>query len=577
MSPNQPLVEMFNRMADVLLIRGENAFKAIAFQKVARTLDETPKDIAQVARVGELPHIEGVGESSRHIIEEFARKGHSETYEELLATVPSGLLEMLQIPGLGPKTIALLWKQKEITSVAQLESAAQQGGLDGIKGIGAKKVAAILDGIRILKTGMQRRGWMDAQPLVQKMLIWLQQDKRIGQSQVAGSYRRHKETVGDVDLLCWVHDPADAPAITQSFSALPGVVRVLGCGETKCSVLMDQTLQVDLRVVPRESYGAALQYFTGSKQHNVKLRGLANDKGLTLNEWGLYRRGEKKPMAGETEEGIYQVLGLDYIEPELREDRDEIAAAALHKLPVLLTEKDIRGDLHCHTTASDGNATILEMAEAARQLGYEYLAITDHSQSSIIANGLKSDRLLKHIGAIHKAQEQIKGITLLAGTEVDILADGHLDYDAAILKDLDFVVASAHTALKQDPAKATQRLLKVMDTRYVNLIGHPTGRMINQRDGLPLQMEQIFTAAAQTGTALEINAGWPRWDLNDVHARMAWQQGAMLAINTDAHSTQGLQEIEKGLWIARRAAVPRKQVLNCLKLDELRKFLQRKR
>jgi DNA polymerase (family 10) len=322
----------------------------------------------------------------------------------------------------------------------------------------------------------------------------------------------------------------------------------------------------------------------------VKLRGLANDQGLTLNEWGLYKisdyeKGTKKtgeapsakPVAGLTEESVYKALGLPCIVPEMREDRGEIELAESGKLPKLIERKDIRGELHCHTTASDGTATIEEMAEAAKALGYEYIAITDHSQSSVIANGLSAQRMRAHIQGIHRARGRVKGIHILAGAEVDILIDGRMDYDQGLLAELDLVVGSPHASLKQDAAKATDRILRAIETRYVNIIGHPTGRMINQREGLPLDMGKVIEAAAETGTALEINAGWPRWDLNDLNARAAWQKGVMLAIDTDAHHPSGMGDMEMGLWIARRAWVEPKHVINCLPFAGLQAFLKKKR
>jgi DNA polymerase (family 10) len=347
---------------------------------------------------------------------------------------------------------------------------------------------------------------------------------------------------------------------------------------------------VDLRIIPQENFGAALLYFTGSKDHNVKIRGLALKKKMTLNEWGLYNLAEYektekkiaeappiKPVASQTEEEIYARLGLDYIPPELREDRGEIDAALNKKLPRLLTVKDIRGDLHSHTTASDGKNSILQMAEAAKALGYEYLAITDHSKSQVIANGLTPEKLIKHIAEIRKAQDKIKGITLLAGSEVDILVDGRLDYEEAILKELDIVIASPHASLKQDTAKATDRIQRAIESRYVNIIGHPTGRLIGGREGLPLDFPPLFKSAASTGTAMEINAGYPRLDLDEFNSRSACEAGVMISIDTDAHSTTELSEIQFGLTVARRAGLTAKHILNCQPLKDLRAFLGRKR
>jgi DNA polymerase (family 10) len=403
-------------------------------------------------------------------------------------------------------------------------------------------------------------------------------------------WRRRRETIGDIDLLCSVKDASTGEQITAAFAGFPSVVRVLNQGPVKASVISASGLQVDLRVLGEQHFGAALMYFTGSKDHNVKIRGLAQKKGLTLNEWGLYKveeyekAGKKtseappiKPVASKSEQEIYHKLGMEFVEPELREDRGEVEAALEQRLPKLIVRADIRGDLHCHTTASDGAATIEEMAEAAKALGYEYLAITDHSQSQAIANGLTPQRLMKHVEAIRKVGAKLKGITLLAGSEVDILADGRLDYEDKVLAGLDIVIASPHFALKQDQAKATDRLVRAIESRYVNVIGHPTGRLINAREGLPLDFAKVFEAAAKTGTALEINAGWPRLDLDEFHARTAVEAGVMLAIDTDAHSPEGLEDIGFGLSTARRGWVTAKNVINCMKGGELKKFLERKR
>jgi DNA polymerase (family 10) len=387
-----------------------------------------------------------------------------------------------------------------------------------------------------------------------------------------------------------VKDPSKGQSVSNEFVKFDGVVQTLVVGPSKASVKIANGMQVDLRIVPQEHFGAALMYFTGSKEHNVKIRSLALKKKMTLNEWGLYdldayekaRKETAKPpelaaVASKTEEEIYRKLGLTYVEPEMREDRGEVEASREKRLPNLITRKDIRGDLHNHTTASDGTATIEQMAEAAKALGYEYLAITDHSKALAMTNGLSVERLLKHIEDVHRANERMKGITLLAGSEVDILVDGHLDYEDDVLKQLDIVVASPHVSLKQDLRKATDRLLRAIDNRYVNIIGHPTGRLINGRDGLPLEMDKIIQRAAATGTALEINASYPRLDLNDINARAAIDAGVKLSIDTDAHSTGELELMPFGINVARRAWVSKDHVINCWPLKELKGFLARKR
>ncbi len=593
MALNHELANLFHSLGQIMEIKGVNTFKVIAYQKVGRILNDMTVDIRQLCADGKLCDIEGVGESSRKIIEEYVRTGRSSDYEEMAASVPPGLLPMLDIPGLGPKTIALFWKERGITSLESLVKALADGSLEGLKGVGEKKLQSIKDGIAMRSQAAGRMAIVEAMPIAEGLVERLRAMKQVKNAEIAGSLRRRRETVADVDLICALKDGADdsgGAEVSAAFVKFPEVEKVLGKGSTKASVLTAGGLQVDLRIVPAENFGAALLYFTGSKEHNVKLRGLALEKELTLNEWGLYRLSEYdraakktaeappiKPVASKTEADVYKKLGLAYIEPEMREDRGEIPAAAKGELPALISLQDIRGDLHSHTTASDGVASILEMAEAAKARGYAYLAITDHSKSQVIANGLSPERLLKHVKEIHKARDQIKGITLLAGAEVDILVDGRLDYEDAILAELDIVVASPHVSLKQDAKKATDRIRRAVEHRYVNIIGHPTGRLIDRREGLPVEFPSIFKAAAANGTALEINAGYPRLDLNEHNARAAIQAGVMLSIDTDAHSIEGFEEMQWGINVARRAWVTRQHVINCLEPKELMAFLRRKR
>jgi DNA polymerase (family 10) len=590
MSINHDLSDLFRNFAAVMEIKGENPFKAIAFSKVSRILKDLAFDVKKAAEEGKLKDVEGLGESSLRIINEYLKTGRSTDFDEVAASVPAGLIPLLDIPGLGPKTIAMLWKQRGVTNLEDLVKAIDSGALEGIKGLGEKKIAGIKEGIAIRSQAAQRLGIGEALPIAGGLVERLRAMKAVKQAEVAGSLRRRRETIGDVDLVCTLKDTSAADEIAQAFVSFPEVTKILGQGHTKASVLTAGGLQVDLRIIPPENFGAALLYFTGSKDHNVKLRGRAQDMGLTLNEWGLYKVAEYdkaakktaeapsiKPVASKTETDVYVALGLPYIEPELRENRGEIEAALAGKLPKLITVADFHGDLHSHTTASDGANTIEEMAHAAMERGYQFLAITDHSKSQAIANGLSAERLLKHVEAIHKVGAKLKGITLLAGCEVDILADGHLDFEDDVLAELDIVVASPHVALKQDEQKATERLLRAIDNKYVTIIGHPTGRLINRRAGLPLDMGRIVKAAADSGTALEINAGYPRLDLNETHAKMAIDAGAMLAIDTDAHGVDEFAGITFGLDVARRAWVTKANVINCLTAAELKKFISRKR
>jgi DNA polymerase (family X) len=590
MSLNTELSDLFRNFAAIMEIRGESPFKAIAFSKVSRILKDMTFDVRQLCEEGKLGEVEGLGASSCKIITEYVKTGRSSDFEEVARSVPAGLLPLLDIPGLGPKTISMLWKQRGVTNLEELVKAIDGGALAGLKGIGEKKIESIKQGIALRAQAAGRMGIVDALPIAESLVERLRQLKPVKQAEIAGSLRRRRETIGDLDLICSLKEGGAGADVSAAFVGFPEVQRILGQGTTKASVLVVGGLQVDLRIVPPENFGAALLYFTGSKDHNVKLRGRAQGLGLTLNEWGLYKLDEYdkaakktaeappvKPAASKTEADVYAKLGLAFIEPELREDRGEVDAAANGRLPKLVTLADIRGDLHMHTTASDGQASIEQMAEAAIALGYEFIAITDHSKSQVIANGLSEERLLKHIQAIHKAADRIKGIKILAGCEVDILPDGRLDFEDAVLAELDIVVASPHISLKQDETKATDRLLRAIENPCVNLIGHPTGRLINRREGLPLNFPKIFTAAAKSGTALEINAGYPRLDLNDIHARGAIDAGCLLAIDTDAHSPEELTTLNYGIDVARRAWATSGHVINCFTFARLKEFIARKR
>jgi DNA polymerase (family 10) len=599
MALNHDLSALFERMAQLMEIKGMSVFKAIAFHKVARVLKDMTLDIKKCCEEKTLHEIEGIGDSSRKIIEQYVAEGRSTDYEELANSVPAGLVPMLEIPSLGPKTIALFWKERGITTVDELKKALEEGKLDGLKGVGDKKLQSIKEGIELRAKSAGRVGIGEALPLARSLVDQLLKVTGVITCEYAGSLRRRRETVGDVDLICAVADETDGDFISKEFVKLPEVVKVLGQGSTKASVLTASGLQVDLRIIPREHFGAALMYFTGSKDHNVKLRGRALDMGMTLNEWGLYKitidkkadkgrsggRVEKqtahaptgKPVAAKSEIEVYEALQLAYVPPELREDRGELDLAASGKLPRLIEVKDIRGDLHMHTTASDGQNSIEEMAQAAKERGYAYIAITDHSKGQVIANGLTAERLLKHVEAIRKVDAKMKGIRILAGCEVDIFADGKLDFEADVLKELDIVIASPHVALKQDEARATERMLRAIENPYVNVIGHPTGRLIGGRAGLPLDFGRVFDAAAKAGVALEINSGYPRLDLNDENARRAVAMGCRLAIDTDAHAVPELAEIDWGIGVARRAGVEPPSVINCWTHEELSKFLRARR
>ena len=591
---NKALARLFSRMSRVLDLKGENPFKAIAFFKVKDVLENMPQDIRAVFQGGGKKAVEGIsgiGGSSAKIICDWLETGRSPDYEELTTSVPEGLIDMMAVPGLGPKTVRMLWQERNVTTIDQLSRALTDGTLDGLRGIGKKKIEQIQQGIEAREASSQRRTLGVAIRAAEGIAQQLREVEGVDQVQVCGSVRRCRETIGDLDFVVTAKKGVRAGDVLERFSKFPQFDRILGLGDTKSSAVTHDGLQVDCRVVPPASFGAAVMYFTGSKQHNIRLRSIAQNKGFTLNEWGLYdakafdaaarKPGEiptVKPVAGATEEEIYRWFKMELIPPELREDSGEIEAALKGELPKLVTLDDYRGDLHTHSQASDGIATVEEMAEAAMRLGYKFLAITDHSKTQTQAGGLDVARLMKHIAAIRSANDRIKGIELLAGSEVDILVDGRLDYEDAVLAELDWVVASPHVSLRQEPDKATARILRAIENPYVNVIGHPTGRLVNGRAGLPLDFAAVFKAAAQTGTALEINANYARLDLADVQARAAIDAGCVLAINTDAHSVVELEhQLAGGMGVARRAWATKKDVINCLTVAQLKKFVAKKR
>jgi len=571
---NADVARVFNEIADLLEIKGEDAFRVNSYRRVARTVADLAGDINEIAARGALDQLPGVGKSSAQKIQELLATGRVALRDELAAEIPFGLLELLSIPSVGPKKVATLWKERGIQSLADLKAAIAAGKLSDLKGFGPRSIEQIARGIEFLERSAGRVRLGDAWYVAERLRQALAAMPGVQRVEHAGSLRRARETVGDLDLLCVA---SDGEAVIQEFTCLPGVVEVLAAGETKASVRVEyaagQSIQVDLRVVPEQSFGAAWQYFTGSKEHNVRLRELAVKRGWSLNEYGL-TEGERI-IAARSEEEIYAALGLPWIPPELREDRGEFE---LKTIPAdLLRLEHIRGDLHMHTTASDGRNTIEEMAAAAKQRGYKYICITEHSASSAIANGLRPERLRRHIQAVRAAAERITGLTVWIGTEVDIHADGTLDYPDELLAELDFVTASIHAGMGHDLEANTRRTLAAIANPYVNCIGHPTGRLINEREAMPIDIEAIAREAARTGTALEINANYYRLDLKDQHVRLARDLGAAILISTDAHAVDQLDMMYFGVLTARRGWLRREDVLNTRPAKDIRAFVAAKR
>ena len=575
-STNATLSSIFQQMADLTEITGGNRFKVNAFAKVARVLDDLTKDVAEVDPAL-LPKLEGIGQGTADRIVEFLDTGKIADHQKLLDQVPDGLLQVMNVPGLGPKTVAQLWKEAGIESLADLQAKLDTGELEQLKGFGAKKIENIRKNLKFADSANQRARIGTAWALAQVFIEDLGEIQGVDRIEYAGSLRRGKETIGDLDLLVTTSAEEDNAGVFDAFVSHPAVADVIAKGQTKASVRTVEEaggMQVDLRVVPAESFGAAWMYFTGSKEHNVKMRERAIAQGLSLNEYALTKDG--KPVAGRTEAEVYQKLGLSWVAPELREDRGELALAEKKKLPELVELSDIRAELHSHTTASDGRWSIEENALGAAARGFHTVAITDHSKGQAQANGLSEERLVKHIEAVRAVAKKLEGkIRVLAGSEVDILASGELDYPDELLAELDIVVASPHAALSQEPAKATKRLLKAIENPYVTIIGHPTGRIVNRREGLSPDLGEIFKAAAARGIALEINASPMRLDLRDTHAR-AWVQeyGGKLAINTDAHDEPHLNNLRFGVLTARRAGATAGDIVNCLSEAKLAKWIE---
>lgn len=585
MSTNAELIERFQRMAAVLQLLGANRFRVNAYEKGARALEGLGFDIADIADDPKnLTEIEGIGQGLAEKIVEYVQTGHIEEVDEALDKVPPGVLELVNVPSIGPKTAKAMWEQLGITSLAELRQALDDGRLEQLPRMGAKTIDNIRKSIDFAETAGRRVNIADALPVAERIVDQLRRVEGVTRCDYAGSLRRGRETIGDIDILAGCDDPPnEGQRIGDTFANHPDVADVILSGPTKTSVRLAGGMQVDLRVIDHRRYGAALLYFTGSKQHNVLLRERSLKHKRHLNEYGLWAgeadadNPEAEPLAADTEQAIYETLDLDWIPPELREDRGEIDAAAHHRLPKLIETTDIKAELHAHTTASDGTWSIRQLAEAAKARGYHTVAVTDHSKSSVIANGLSENRLREHIDAIRKANKSVQGIRILAGSEVDIHPDGSLDYPDDLLAQLDIVVASPHHSLQQNPDKATQRLLAAIHNPYVHIIGHPTGRMINKREGISPDMRKIIHAAAETHTALEINAHHLRLDLNDTNARAAIDAGATLAINCDAHAPDHLDELRFGILTARRAWATPDHVINCLPKTKLDRWLKHKR
>lgn len=564
---NREIADIFSHMADILEFKGDNAFRINSYRKASRVIKDLAEDIEVLAKEDRLGDIPGIGSGMAEKINQYIKVGKIDKYEEIKKGVSEGLIKMLEVPGMGPKTVALVYKELKIKGIPELEKAIHDGKLRELPGMGEKKEENILRGIRLLKEIGKRILLGVALPIVDEMVGNLKK-KGISLVSPAGSLRRMKESIGDIDILVGANKGSE---IIRDFVSQPNVKEVLASGDTKGSVIVEGGIQVDIRVVEPDSFGAALQYFTGSKAHNIHLREIAKLKGLKVNEYGVFR-GEKK-IGGSQEEDIYKILGLEWIPPVLREDRGEIDSSSKGQLPRLISEKDIKGDLHVHSEWSDGTARIDDLARAAKDMGYDYIAIADHSQSIKIAGGLSPKELEEQIEEIKKINKKLKDFTILRGSEVDIKNDGSMDFPNKLLEKLDIVIGAIHTGFKQDKKTLTKRITTAMKNPNVDIIAHPSGRLIGSREPYEIDMEEILHVAGDTKTALEINAYYDRLDLDDIWSHRAKEMGIKLTIGTDSHHIDQLWMMRLGVGVCGRAWLEKGDVLNTFSLEDLMKYL----
>ncbi|MGE5253388.1 MAG: DNA polymerase/3'-5' exonuclease PolX [Planctomycetaceae bacterium] len=570
---NRAIADVFTEIADILEIQGENPFRVRSYRNAARTIADMSQSVEALVRAGEnLEEIPGIGKSISEKIRELLSSGKSHSLEELRSQIPRGLTELLKLEGLGPKKVKVLYDELNVDSIDRLEKSAQAGRLRDLPGMGIKTEEKILKSIEHYRAGMGRFKLSVGFQYAEALLRHLKGVAGVKRLDPAGSFRRRRETIGDLDILAIC---GKGCKVMDRFTGYGDVAEVLARGETKSSVRLKCGLQVDLRVLEEGSYGAALHYFTGSKAHNVAIRERAKEKGLKVSEYGVFRAKDEKRLSGAEEADVFKAVGLPSIPPELREDRGEIQAAEKGKLPRLIEPSDIRGDLQMHTTASDGKNSILEMAKKAKEMGYAYIAITDHSKAVRVAGGMDEKQLAKHLKEIEKADGQISGVRILKGVEVDILPDGSLDLKDDILKECDVVLASVHSRFNMEEEEMTRRVIKAIKNPNVKILAHPTGRLILEREPFKINLQAVVKAAMDQGVVMEINAYPDRLDLKDVDARRARDLGARLAINTDAHSVMQLELMKFGVFTARRGWIEAKDVINTLPLEGLLKTLKR--
>ncbi len=568
------IADAFEQIADLLELKGENPFRIRAYRRAALNLKNLTEEIETLAKSGSLEEIPGIGKDLAAKIQEMLTTGHLRYLGELQKEIPPSLSNLVNIPGVGPKTARLLYDRFKVKSMEHLEELVKAGKLRTLPGFQQKKEENILRGIQLLKAGQERMSLGVAVVLADEILKSLKGFSEIKRISVAGSLRRRKETIRDIDILITSTHPAK---VMDHFIQLPIVGQVQAHGPTKSSIRTKQGIQVDLRVVDPDAFGAALVYFTGSKEHNIRIRSLAIRRGLTVNEYGVFQEKSGRKLAGREEEDVYKVLGLRWMPPELREDSGEIEASAAGRLPHLVELKDFKGDFHIHSDWSDGHHSIEEVASAAKARGYRYMLLSDHSQSLRIAGGLTEKELLEEMGEVRRLNKRLAPFRILMGAEVDILPDGRMDYPDRLLSKLDLVIAAVHSAFKQPEETMTGRIVKALSNPYVSIVAHPTGRLLGQREPYQVDLQEVFRAARETGTALEINSCTQRLDLNDVHARQARESGVKLVVSTDTHSLDQLDSIGLGISMARRAWVEPSDLLNTMNLKDLLAWAAKKR
>jgi DNA polymerase (family 10) len=563
---NKTIAGILYETADLMEINNDDSFRIRSYRRAAEAIEALPQQVEElISEPKKLLEIPGIGKGMCANLQEIFKEGKLKLHTELLEKYRPSMLELLKIQGLGPKTIALLWSAHQVCDLEGVEKLAREGKIRELPRMGEKQEQKILKSIEDYRRIAGRFLLDQAGTVADKLVAHISKVGGVDRITPAGSLRRGRETVGDLDVLVTGRaciDDAQRQALAEHIVAFPGIMQVIARGENKVSFRLRSGMQVDVRMLPPGSFGAAMQYFTGSKNHNVTLRQRALKMGYTLSEYGLFQLKDEKRVAGETEEEIYGKLGLDYIEPELRENCGEIDAAAAHRLPQLIRQEDLQGDVHMHTIETDGRCTIEEMAEAARARGYKYMAITDHSKNLAFANGLDDKRAVEHIAKIRAADQKIDGIKVFAGIEVDILGDGSLDLSDSVLEQMDLVIASVHSHFNQEPAQMTDRLLRAVSNRNVSIVGHPTGRLLLRRDSYQFDLEKVLAAAAREKVAMELNAYPDRLDLSDRNLRAARERGVKIVINTDSHHTSHMEKIKYGVLQARRAWLSKEDVLN---------------